>query len=145
HHDRRMSVPAIDSSEPRELGFNRLCVRNVGGRSNSSGVEYSQHEFRSDAGRQDLDFDLFCAGTRRRTRLADERGGVNIMIYLDNAATSHPKPETVYQAVDHVLRNVSANPGRSGHRMAAEADRIIFEARESIAKLFGIEHPDRII
>ena len=67
------------------------------------------------------------------------------MIYLDNAATSHPKPEAVYQRVDHVLRNVSANPGRSGHAMAVEADRVIFGARESIAELFGIKHPDRII
>jgi cysteine desulfurase / selenocysteine lyase len=67
------------------------------------------------------------------------------VIYLDNAATSHPKPQSVYETVDHVLRNISANPGRSGHKMAAQADRIIFEARESIAKLFGIEHSDRIV
>jgi len=67
------------------------------------------------------------------------------MIYLDNAATSHPKPESVYQRVDYVLRNVSANPGRSGHGMAVESDRLIFEAREAIAGLFGIPHPDRII
>ena len=67
------------------------------------------------------------------------------MVYLDNAATSHPKPEEVYKKVDYVLRNLSANPGRSGHGMAIGADRVIFEARESIAKLFGISHPDRII
>jgi cysteine desulfurase/selenocysteine lyase len=67
------------------------------------------------------------------------------MIYLDNAATSHPKPEEVYAAVDHVLRNLSANPGRSGHQMAIGADRVIFDARESIARLFGIGHPDRIV
>ena len=67
------------------------------------------------------------------------------MIYLDNAATSHPKPEEVYQRVDYVLRHASANPGRSGHRMAIDAERLIFEARESIARLFNIKHPDRII
>lgn len=67
------------------------------------------------------------------------------MIYLDNAATSHPKPETVYKKVDETLRHVSANPGRSGHRLAIEADRTIFDARESIARLFNIEHTDRII
>lgn len=67
------------------------------------------------------------------------------MIYLDNAATSHPKPESVYEAVDHALRRVSANPGRSGHQMAIEADRLIFESRETIARLFGINHPERII
>jgi len=67
------------------------------------------------------------------------------MIYLDNAATSHPKPPAVYERVDYVLRDCSANPGRSGHAMAIEAARIIFEARESIAQLFNISDPDRII
>jgi len=67
------------------------------------------------------------------------------MIYLDNAATSHPKPEQVYEAVDHALRHVSANPGRSGHAMSIEADRLIYNAREDVARLFGIRHPERII
>lgn len=67
------------------------------------------------------------------------------MIYLDNAATSHPKPASVYERVDAVLRNCSANPGRSGHAMAVEAARTIFETRESIARLFNIADPDRII
>jgi cysteine desulfurase/selenocysteine lyase len=67
------------------------------------------------------------------------------MIYLDNAATSHPKPESVYRKIDLVLRNYSANPGRSGHRMAIEANRVIFEGRESVARLFNIRHPERII
>ena len=67
------------------------------------------------------------------------------MIYIDNAATSHPKPESVYKRMDFVLRNASANPGRSGHRMAIEANRVIFESRESVARLFNIRHPERII
>jgi cysteine desulfurase / selenocysteine lyase len=67
------------------------------------------------------------------------------MIYLDNSATSHPKPEEVYTAVDTALRSCSANPGRSGHKMALEANRLIFEARENISRLFGIKHPERII
>ena len=67
------------------------------------------------------------------------------MIYLDNAATSHPKPASVYERVDAVLRNCSANPGRSGHAMAVEAARTIFRTRESIAALFNIADPDRII
>ena len=67
------------------------------------------------------------------------------MIYLDNAATSHPKPPRVYERVDEVLRNWSANPGRSGHAMAIEAARIIFETRESIARLFHIADSDRIV
>jgi cysteine desulfurase family protein len=67
------------------------------------------------------------------------------MIYLDNAATSHPKPDSVYERLDKVLRNCSANPGRSGHAMAVEASRTIFEARESIANLFNIADADRIV
>ena len=67
------------------------------------------------------------------------------MIYIDNAATSHPKPESVDKRMDFVLRNASANPGRSGHRMAIEANRVIFESRESVARLFNIRHPERII
>jgi cysteine desulfurase family protein len=67
------------------------------------------------------------------------------MIYLDNAATTHPKPAQVYDRMDMVLRTCSANPGRSGHRMAVEAARIIFRTRESIAKLFKISNPDRIV
>lgn len=67
------------------------------------------------------------------------------MIYLDNAATSHPKPEAVYLASDYAMRHVSANPGRSGHAMAIEADRLIYNARENIARLFGIRHTERII
>lgn len=67
------------------------------------------------------------------------------MIYLDNAATSYPKPELVYQRIDHILRHVGGNPGRSGHRMALDASRVIFEARESIAKLFNIKDGSRIV
>jgi cysteine desulfurase / selenocysteine lyase len=67
------------------------------------------------------------------------------MIYLDNAATTHPKPPSVYQRMDDVMRHWSANPGRSGHAMAIESARIIFQTREIIAKLFNIPDPDRII
>lgn len=66
-------------------------------------------------------------------------------IYLDNAATSYPKPKEVYNAVDYVLRNVGGNPGRAGHKMSLEANRIILEARERIAKLFNIPDESRII
>jgi cysteine desulfurase family protein len=56
--------------------------------------------------------------------------------YLDNAATSWPKPETVYQAVDHFMREVGATPGRGGHRREEEAARIADEARVALAELF---------
>ena len=67
------------------------------------------------------------------------------LIYFDNAATTFPKPEEVYRKVDHVLRNVGGNPGRSGHRMALEANRVILDARDSVARLLNIEDSSRVV
>ncbi len=67
------------------------------------------------------------------------------MIYFDSAATSWPKPETVYKAVDHCLREIGANPGRSGHQMSIEAGRIILGVRANLAELLGIEDEVRIV
>jgi cysteine desulfurase family protein len=67
------------------------------------------------------------------------------MIYLDNAATSWPKPDGVAEAMSRYLRDVGANPGRSAHRLANEAERIRFEARELIAVLFGLADPMRVV
>lgn len=66
-------------------------------------------------------------------------------IYLDNAATSFPKPETVYRAVEHAMRMIGAGPGRGGYRAAMEATRLVFEARETIAAFFGIADSSRIV
>jgi cysteine desulfurase family protein len=66
-------------------------------------------------------------------------------IYLDNAATSFPKPEPVYQAVLQAMRQVGASPGRGGHRRSLEASRIMFQAREALARLFSIADSSRII
>lgn len=65
-------------------------------------------------------------------------------IYLDNAATSWPKPESVYQAVDNFLRTNGASPGRGGHGRAREAGALVYTAREKVAELFGIYDPSRI-
>jgi len=67
------------------------------------------------------------------------------MIYFDNAATSWPKPPGVTEAMVHFMREVGANPGRSGHRLSVEAGRIVYEAREAVAELFNIEDPLRIV
>jgi len=67
------------------------------------------------------------------------------MIYLDNAATSFPKPQQVIDAVVDCLKNKGANPGRSSHQGALEASRIIFETREKLAQLFGVEDSSNII
>ena len=62
-------------------------------------------------------------------------------IYLDNAATSWPKPETVYRAVDHFIREIGATPGRGGHRREEQAQRIAEEAREALAHLIHAPNP----
>jgi len=67
------------------------------------------------------------------------------MIYLDNSATSHPKPPEVIQAMNDYMINVCANSGRSGHRLAISASRIIYNAREELAKLFNIDDPLQIV
>ncbi len=65
-------------------------------------------------------------------------------IYLDNAATSYPKPETVYREMDDYLRNTGVSSGRGSYQRALEADRLVFDTRRSLARLFGISDPSRI-
>jgi cysteine desulfurase family protein len=67
------------------------------------------------------------------------------MIYLDNAATSRPKPPEVLQAMTDFMNNVCANSGRSGHRLAIQASRIVYEAREAVAKVFNVADPLRVV
>jgi len=67
------------------------------------------------------------------------------MIYLDNAATTHKKPPQVANAVYNYLKNISASPGRSAHKLAIEAGRIVVDAREALAQLFNIKDPARIV
>lgn len=66
-------------------------------------------------------------------------------IYLDNAATSFPKPEQVYLAIDHALRKIGVGPGRGGHKKGLEATRLVFEARETLAAFFGIGDSSRLV
>ncbi|MDQ6421891.1 aminotransferase class V-fold PLP-dependent enzyme [Paenibacillus sp. LHD-117] len=70
--------------------------------------------------------------------------GQQNVIYLDHAATSWPKPPGVIEAVMDAMMNHSANPGRGSHAMAVRASRILFDARKSLAKLFGIRNPNDI-
>lgn len=67
------------------------------------------------------------------------------MIYLDNAATSFPKPKRVYERMDQFLREEAANPGRSGHKLSVAAEAQIGQTRHVLAKLFGVKDPERII
>lgn len=66
------------------------------------------------------------------------------MIYLDNAATSWPKPPSVAAAVQEQLTGAGGNPGRSGHRWSVAAARIVEDAREALARLFHAGDPSRI-
>ncbi len=65
-------------------------------------------------------------------------------LYLDNAATTHPKPESVYLAVMDALRS-GGSPGRGVHNQAIAADRLVFETREALAELFNADNSDRFI
>lgn len=67
------------------------------------------------------------------------------MVYLDNAATTFPKPEIVYDSIMDAMKNYGANPGRSGHKLAMMASRGIYEARENLAQLLGVHNPMNII
>lgn len=68
-----------------------------------------------------------------------------MQIYFDNAATSHPKPSAVVQAVAKALTETNANPGRSGHRAAIEAARVVLDCRERLAALLGAGDPMRVV
>lgn len=66
--------------------------------------------------------------------------------YFDNAATSWPKPEVVYQFMDSFFRSHGVNPGRSGHVLALEAEQMIFSTRRMLADFFGhTGDPNRVV
>jgi cysteine desulfurase family protein len=67
------------------------------------------------------------------------------VVYLDNAATSFPKPEAALEAMMRYQREIGGSPGRSGHRLSIEAGRIVHETREVLARLFNIDDPLQIV
>jgi len=67
------------------------------------------------------------------------------MIYLDNSATTWPKPSSVKEAMIRFMEEVGANPGRSGHRLSIEAARVMYDAREALSALFHVNDPLRIV
>ncbi|MFH1019761.1 MAG: aminotransferase class V-fold PLP-dependent enzyme [Pseudomonadota bacterium] len=66
-------------------------------------------------------------------------------IYLDNAATSFPKPPEVAEAMHRLIREISLSPGRSAHRFSLAASRVIFTARELLAGFFGCRDSSRVV
>ena len=67
------------------------------------------------------------------------------MIYLDNGATSFPKPKTMIFAMEQCISNYCGNPGRSGHTMSMKTAEGIYNARKSAARFFKVKDPSRII
>lgn len=67
------------------------------------------------------------------------------MIYLDNAATTSPKPQSVLVAVNRALKQYSANPGRSGHEDSQKAAMAVYECRKRAALLFGAPAEDKVV
>ena len=67
------------------------------------------------------------------------------MIYLDNAATSHPKAPGVAEAVARCLEGGGSSPGRASHALARTASRTLFEAREAAAELLGFGPSERLV
>lgn len=67
------------------------------------------------------------------------------MYYLDNAATTFPKPRRVRAAIGETLMKYGANPGRGGHTMAYATSEAVFRCRETAAAFFGLDTPDNVI
>jgi len=66
--------------------------------------------------------------------------------YLDNAATTWPKPEPVYQFMDRFFRSHGVNPGRAGHQLAVEAEQMIVQTRRMMAEFFAFKgDPARVV
>ncbi len=66
-------------------------------------------------------------------------------VYLDNGATSFPKPECVYEAINYFMRNVGASPGRGNYAKAMESEQLVYDARKAIARLFNVKRPGEIV
>lgn len=65
--------------------------------------------------------------------------------YLDNAATSYPKPEPVYVFMDQFFRRAGVNPGRSGYDLCLEAGQLVEDTRRQLAAFFGGRDPSRLV
>lgn len=66
------------------------------------------------------------------------------LIYLDNAATSYPKPKNVINAVNDSLFRCG-NPGRSGHELSLYSAKKVYSCREAICSFFRFSHPENVI
>lgn len=67
------------------------------------------------------------------------------MIYLDNGATSFPKPKQMIEAMSECMSKYCGNPGRSGHYMSMRTGEEVYRARRKVAELFNIDNAERLI
>lgn len=67
------------------------------------------------------------------------------MYYFDNAATTFPKPESVYSTMDSFARTAAGNPGRGSHRIATSASDAVDETRDLLAQLFNAGDSSRVV
>ena len=70
---------------------------------------------------------------------------MNKIIYLDNAATSWPKPPEMLEAMRHFNDEIGANSGRSGHQRSVQSARIVYDTRQRLADLFNLSDPLRVV
>ncbi len=67
------------------------------------------------------------------------------MIYLDNAATSFPKPRCVLEELNKCTRRYCGNPGRSSHALSNKAAEIVYDTREKISEFLGHSTPESVV
>lgn len=68
-----------------------------------------------------------------------------VMIYLDNGATSFPKPKGMLQAMEECMTKYCGNPGRSGHVMSMKTGEKVYQARRQVAEFLGIDDGERLL
>lgn len=67
------------------------------------------------------------------------------MIYLDNAATTWPKPSSVLKEMNRCLKHYAANPGRGGYDMVSRAGEAVYKCRCAVCDLVGLDNPENVI
>lgn len=67
------------------------------------------------------------------------------MVYLDNAATTFPKPRQVVEALSECIKKYCGNPARSSHFLSQRSEEKVYEARERIAKILGVDRPEGVV
>lgn len=72
-------------------------------------------------------------------------GGIEVNVYLDNAATSFPKPPGVAEAMVYFMNNIGSNAGRGSYSSSIESSRNIYECRESICDIFNFDKAENVI